>query len=337
MPYARVEPDDAASISCAVEILNTARQADDPDTPALLPPLLADQLRFGWDLEPDEMYLYTPAGAGSPVGVLELGLPRRDNLHLVWTAITVHPEHRHSGHGSAMLTEALRRTREAGRTTVWAGCVENDPAARRLLENFGFTYASHDARRRQVLADVDSAELDRLYDEVRQAAADYQLEYGMVPTPNEVLEQLVEVTAAINDAPMGDLTYEHERFDLARLRDFETASIGRGDVCYRIWARHQASGQIGGHTFLSVNTRQPEYGWQGDTAVSRAHRGHRLGLLLKVAMLRRLATEQPQVRVIETFNQADNTFMISVNEAIGYRLSRVFDTYELTLDPAPGA
>ena len=29
------------------------------------------------------------------------------------------------------------------------------------------------------------------------------------------------MTAAINDAPMGDLTYEDEKFDLQRLRDLE--------------------------------------------------------------------------------------------------------------------
>ena len=70
---------------------------------------------------------------------------------------------------------------------------------------------------------------------------------------------------------------------------------------------------------------------QGDTAVARAHRGHRLGLLLKIDMLHWLAEAEPQLEVIETWNQADNAYMINVNEAIGYRLNRIFDTYELTL------
>ena len=34
---------------------------------------------------------------------------------------------------------------------------------------------------------------------------------------------MVEVTAAINDAPMGTLTFEDEVFDLGRLQDIETA------------------------------------------------------------------------------------------------------------------
>ena len=72
-------------------------------------------------------------------------------------------------------------------------------------------------------------------------------------------------------------------------------------------------------------------GKQTDTAVARNHRGHRLGMLLKIEMMRWLAEAEPQLTVIETSNQVDNSFMIKVNEALGYRLSRVFDTYQLTL------
>ena len=46
-------------------------------------------------------------------------------------------------------------------------------------------------------------------------------------------------------------------------------------------------------------------------------------------MLHWLAEAEPQLKVIETWNQADNAYMINVNEAIGYRLNRIFDTYEL--------
>jgi RimJ/RimL family protein N-acetyltransferase len=48
-------------------------------------------------------------------------------------------------------------------------------------------------------------------------------------------------------------------------------------------------------------------------------------------MLRWLADAEPQLEIIETWNNVDNTFMINVNEALGYRLSRIFDMYELQL------
>ena len=61
-----------------------------------------------------------------------------------------------------------------------------------------------------------------------------------------------------------------------------------------------------------------------------------LGMLLKIDMMRWLAHEQPQLESLETWNNVDNRYMINVNEAIGYRLSRVFNAYELKLEEAAG-
>jgi hypothetical protein len=52
----------------------------------------------------------------------------------------------------------------------------------------------------------------------------------------------------------------------------------------------------------------------------RAHRGHRLGGLLKLDMLRWLADEQPQLETIDTWNAESNGHMIGVNEALGYEV-----------------
>ena len=92
------------------------------------------------------------------------------------------------------------------------------------------------------------------------------------------------------------------------------------------------TGEVGGHTVVLTHPMQPHVGGQGDTAVARHHRGHRLGLLLKIDMMRWLAEVEPQLKIIETWNNVDNSFMINVNEALGYRLSRIFNMYELHLD-----
>jgi hypothetical protein len=105
----------------------------------------------------------------------------------------------------------------------------------------------------------------------------------------------------------------------------------RGDCAYRVIARHRTTGEVGGHTMVVTQPRQPQFGFQADTAVARHHRGHRLGLLLKIDMMRWLAVAEPQLKIIETWNNVDNTFMINVNEALGYRLSRIFNMYELRL------
>ena len=70
----------------------------------------------------------------------------------------------------------------------------------------------------------------------------------------------------------------------------------------------------------------PSWGSSTTRRWSAAHRGHRLGLLLKLEMLRWLAEEEPQLREIDTWNAESNDHMIGVNELLGYRImGRVLD------------
>ena len=62
----------------------------------------------------------------------------------------------------------------------------------------------------------------------------------------------------------------------------------------------------------------PGWGYQLITVVTREHRGHRLGLLLKVAMLELLATTEPRLERISTWNAESNAHMVAVNDALGY-------------------
>jgi GNAT superfamily N-acetyltransferase len=331
MPLVRVQPDDLDQVTAVAGILEAARLVDDPDALPTPVEALAAELRYGWDLQPDEHFLYLPDGAESPVATLAIDLPTRDNRQLFWLRLVVHPDHRRRGHGSAVMTEALRMAEHAGRPILWVEAVEDDLGARKFVERFGFSYASHDARRRQLLSEVDQDAVQRLWAEAESAAADYRLERLLPPVPEQTLQEMIEVTAAINDAPMGSLTFEDEVFDLQRMRDIEAAREGRGDRGYRVLARHRETGEIGGHTNVVVSPHRPEVGFQGDTAVARQHRGRRLGLLVKIDMMRWLAEAEPQLEVIETWNNADNGFMVKVNEALGYRLSVTYATYELNL------
>jgi GNAT superfamily N-acetyltransferase len=128
------------------------------------------------------------------------------------------------------------------------------------------------------------------------------------------------MTAAINDAPTDELDVEDEVFDAARIRAFEAARLDGGDRIYRIVARRKSDGVLAGHTLVGVNEAQPEYANQWDTSVLEDHRGHRLGMLLKASMVEWLHEAEPTLRYLDTWNAESNSYMIAVNEALGYEV-----------------
>jgi hypothetical protein len=67
-----------------------------------------------------------------------------------------------------------------------------------------------------------------------------------------------------------------------------------------------------------VTAGQPHLAIQGDTLVLREHRGHRLGLAVKLANVRALQDELPAVTTVRTWNAESNTHMLAVNQAMGF-------------------
>jgi GNAT superfamily N-acetyltransferase len=310
-------PDDSAAVREYVDLANAVRKTDSPWSYPLTVHGYEGELRHGWDGEPPTAFLATVGG--EPVGLAEHRTSEYDNLHLAWLTIEVHPDHRRRGHGSELFEFLVARTRAAGRTSVGVDGWDSE-AARGFAARRGLALKSSDVNRRQFLADVDWAALDRVYDDAAPHAAAYELVRAPRRTPDEDLPAVAAMVAAINDAPVDDLEIEDEVFTPARVRAFERAQEARGILLHRLVARHRETGELAGHTVVAVDGERSELGEQEDTSVVRAHRGHRLGLLLKIEMLRWLREEQPQLATINTWNAASNDHMIHVNEALGYRV-----------------
>ena len=96
---------------------------------------------------------------------------------------------------------------------------------------------------------------------------------------------MVRLWGDINDAPTDDLDIEDEVFSADRLRGYEAAQIAAGMRLHHVVARHRETGELGGHTVVVVEEERPHRAHQHDTTVARAHRGHRLGLVLKGSMM----------------------------------------------------
>ena len=81
---------------------------------------------------------------------------------------------------------------------------------------------------------------------------------------------------------------------------------------------HVPSGHLVGFTVLSVPRQLHRAVAQYATLVLKEHRGHKLGMLLKVANLQHLERVKPGHASVTTFNAEENRFMLDVNEAVGF-------------------
>ncbi|MGH3307738.1 MAG: GNAT family N-acetyltransferase, partial [Nocardioides sp.] len=184
----------------------------------------------------------------------------------------------------------------------------------------GFELKSQAINRRQRLSELPAGLVEKLYDDAFAQAGDYELLRFAGRTPDELIDEVARLTAAINDAPLDDLEMEDEAFPPERIRAYETAQNESGFRFRRVVARHRATGELAGHTVVTVDSERPTIGDQHDTAVAGPHRGHRLGVLLKADMVRWLATDEPQLETIDTWNAESNDHMVFVNELLGYRI-----------------
>lgn len=80
-----------------------------------------------------------------------------------------------------------------------------------------------------------------------------------------------------------------------------------------------ADGRLAGYTELKGSRQQPGRLDQRDTLVRPEHRGHRLGLALKLANLRALQSRTTAPATVHTWNAEANAPMIAVNDQLGFR------------------
>jgi GNAT superfamily N-acetyltransferase len=305
-----------ADVAGAVAVLEAARLVDSPhELPTTTRGFLADTL-YAWDGARVATAL-SRTGSGRVNAVLQVSMPRWDNFHLATVSITVDPGFRRRGLGAALFAAGVQRVRADGKTMVLADSW-NLPSAVGFAGSVGLERGIEEVER---LLDLTTLDWPRLTELCDAAAARHHHHYDLsavpVPTPPALMDGIVEMTAAINDAPVDDLDVEDEVYTPERIRAFEAAQTERGRRLYRLVATRRDSGELAGHTMVAVDADQPWRGHQYDTSVLRPHRGFGLGLGLKIGMLELLSDREPQLRAIDTWNAASNKHMIEINDAIG--------------------
>ncbi len=312
------------------------------------------------DVASHHFLVVTPAGrVGDPqavVGFAAAMLPHGDNAHLVWVEVWVRPTLRRRGLGRTLLGAVEGVAVAAGRTTslLATAHVQEAGVADALVPPTGLgRIPCHDAStlfaadagyrleqgERYSVLDLpvpEPALAARHAEALAVAGAEHELVTWRGAAPQQWLPDLAELlTRAASDAPTAGLDFREDRWTPARIRRYEAQSAEAGRRHLTVGVVHRPTGRMVAMTTVSATDGIPEAVEQGYTIVLAPHRGHRLGMLVKSEMLRHLPDLAPEARRLRTWNAEENSHMLAINVALGFRPRGVHGMWQKTLVPEP--
>lgn len=331
---ASVDADDAADFIEMTRARNAVYleiggNADDTMAPGeLLPHFLPDpdRLRFMWVVVDD----------GEVVGRVGVDLPQEDGSRAAYWIIELLRSHQGRGIGTGAYDLVESTARAHGRTVLqsWAahpdapgprlhaptgfGSIPEDRAAR-FYRRHGYTLEQIE-RKSEFDLTAGTETVDRLLADAEAAAGGYRIVQWALPTPAEFTEGYAWAKSRMStDVPAAALEFDEEVWDAERLARHDQRYLAAGQTVLVTAAQHAASGAIVAFNELVLGTDPAAATYQEDTLVLAEHRGHRLGMLVKCAGLRRWHVDTaPASPKVITFNAEENRPMLDINEAIGF-------------------
>jgi GNAT superfamily N-acetyltransferase len=332
-----IDPHDHGLVQSWLTVMQTAEEHDNPGLRpwSLVRPLTS--LVLSTDDSRQEHWV--AVCDGKVLGRLNFTLPDRDNTHMAEFNLSVHPDERRRGVGSALLRHAEERATEEGRTNLSTWIPVPGPGndaisgvGAAFLVSKGFKLSLECAVRVCDLDAVDEDALDRRWAADSARAEGFELIAFTGAPPEDLLDGMAYLHARMyTDMPLGDWDLQEAAIDRGRILEWERQRRQRGELHLQVAARHKESGDIAGFTEIIVEGGEEFHCVQGNTIVDPRFRGHRLGTVLKIANQRRIREWRPKMRYVWTGNAIANDHMISINEAVGYRINCHENVYQKKL------
>jgi GNAT superfamily N-acetyltransferase len=300
------------------DIASAAHRARTPDHPAYPFSVFRDDLVRPFPGFVKELAVGHLGGA--PAGYAQLMLPQHDNLDNATIELFVHPRHRRRGVGRALHTWAVRRMHALGRKRLTGETVQTTDESDAFAAAVGASAALAETRSRLDVTAAAQQRWDAMLAEAWTHADGYRfVRWDGVP-PERYLDDVAYLDSRLNaDAPTGDLDLEPEKVDADRVRRSEQQRLDRGFGRFHGGVEHAATGRLVAWTVLAGHPEVPEHLWQNITLVDPPHRGHRLGLVVKLENLKHAREHRPVLAAIDTWNASSNEHMLAINVAMGFR------------------
>lgn len=272
---------------------------------------------------------------GPIVGVATTQTHAGDDADTSWITVLVRPEFRRRGIGTALADRAERLIAAAGRTKAIAyvpgrggggatipsptefGAIRAD--APETLFAAGRGYSFEQVARVSRLALPVTGLHARLAAAEAASGPDYAARTWVGRTPEPWLDdRAVLATRMSTDAPSAGLEEPENVWTADRVRENDDRQERNPRTRLFAGAEHLPTGRLVAFTILSVPQPLERAVHQYATLVLREHRGHRLGMLVKLANLAQLERVVPGHPSVVTFNAEENRPMLDVNEAVGF-------------------
>ncbi|MEO5663723.1 MAG: GNAT family N-acetyltransferase [Nocardioides sp.] len=299
--------------------VGSAATAERPGTP--WPAWEVSRSALAADNPEYDMTLLGAFDGDAMVGSVMLLVPLHENLHTCSLNVYVLPSRRREGVGSRLVAAVEERAASLGRTTLQSeGYVpsgESGPAELFAAAR-GYEVASREGIKELTLSDYRSRRSD-LVAAVADAADDYTIVTFDTVCPDEHIASFGRLLGMLmSEIPLGDLDLEDSEWTPERLRASEQRCVGIGRHILAALAI-APDGSVAGSSDVRINEADPSHGQIGITLVDPAHRGHRLGMSLKIASHDLALATYPECASVDTCNAEVNEHMNAVNEALGYR------------------
>lgn len=237
--------------------------------------------------------------------------------------VWVPPTERRRGVGSAMVEFLVTECVAMGRGVLQSNARfpferRDDHPVLRFAARHGFALANLEVVRRLALP-VDDGLLDALAAGAAPHHDGYRLRTVVGPIPAELAQGYCDAVNRLRvDAPSGDLVVGLGQRTPEVLADQDREIQASNRTRVTVFALDDADRVAAFTCAVDSGPDEPHID-QWATIVVPAHRGHRLGLAIKVAQTRVLQELFAEKRFVATENAESNTHMIAVNEALGYR------------------